>query len=165
MPLADHLSIRSACPGDETGMSMVLMEVLTDWNSTRSGDPAHVLAAYIGHPERIACAVCEGPDGIVGFQSLRLAVPGNTYEVEPGWGIIGTYVRLNLGRQGIGQALFAHNLRAAQTAGLSWIEATIGAGNLGAQAYYEAMGFQTYRTEKGAVRKRCTVPPLSLTLT
>ncbi|AHD08285.1 GNAT family N-acetyltransferase [Phaeobacter gallaeciensis] len=160
MPLADHLTIRSARPGDETGMSMVLTEVLTDWNSTRPGDPAHVLAAYVGHPDRIDCAICEGPEGIVGFQSLRLAVLGNAYEVEPGWGIIGTYVRLNMGRQGIGQALFAHNLRAAQAAGLRWIEATIGADNLRAQAYYDAMGFQTYRTEDGAVRKCCSVLPL-----
>ncbi|ATF17205.1 GNAT family N-acetyltransferase [Phaeobacter gallaeciensis] len=160
MPLADHLTIRSARPGDETGMSMVLTEVLTDWNSTRPGDPAHVRAAYVGHPDRIDCAVCEGPEGIVGFQSLRLALPGNAYEVEPGWGIIGTYVRLNMGRQGIGQALFAHNLRVAQAAGLRWIEATIGADNLRAQAYYDAMGFQTYRTEGGAVRKRCSVLPL-----
>ncbi|UWR91779.1 GNAT family N-acetyltransferase [Phaeobacter inhibens] len=161
MALADPLAIRSARPGDETGMSSVLTEVLRDWNSARPGDPQHVLGAYVSHPDRIECAVCEGPDGIVGFQSLRLAVPGNAYEVEPGWGIIGTYVRLDMGRQGIGQALFNHNLRAAQAAGLRWIEATIGADNLRAQAYYDAMGFQTYRTDDGAVRKRCAVSPLT----
>ncbi|MFS4580973.1 N-acetyltransferase family protein [Phaeobacter sp. C3_T13_0] len=141
-------------------MSAILVEVLNSWQSTRPGDPSHVLDYYISHPDRIDCAVCEKPGvGILGFQSLRLATPGNQYNVEPGWGIIGTYVSLGMGRLGIGAALFQHSLRAAQDAGLTWIEATIALSNPSAQKYYGAMGFQIYKTDTEAVRKRCRVSP------
>ena len=111
-------------------MSVVLAEIIALWKSDRPTSPDHVRAFYIQHPERIECSVAIDETGtIVGFQSLRLAVEDNSYDVTPGWGIIGTYVKLGTARRGIGSALFAASRAAAQKAGLPAIDATIGASN------------------------------------
>ncbi len=57
---------------------------------------------------------------------------GNPYEVEPGWGVIGTHVSPPAARRGVGTALFAASRR-------------------------EAMGFRTYRTSARATGKRYEV--------
>lgn len=136
-------------------MSAVLSEISALWKSGRPTSPDHVRAFYVEHPERIECSVAvDASKTIVGFQSLRLATEGNDYDVTAGWGIIGTYVRLDTGRRGIGTALFAASRAAAQKAGIPAIDATIGADNDKGLAYYEAMGFRTYRETPSAVSKR-----------
>jgi len=94
---------------------------------------------------------------VLGFQSLKLAQAKNIYGVTPGWGVIGTYVALDTGRKGNGKQLFDATFAFAQQAGLSDIDATIGAENAQGIAYYEAMGFQTYRRWETSVSKRFTV--------
>ncbi|WP_432377124.1 hypothetical protein [Agrobacterium rosae] len=49
--------------------------------------------------------------------------------------------------------MFRATLVAAKAAGLENIDASIGADNSLGQAYYEAMGFRTYRTPEGLVCK------------
>ncbi|WP_102225182.1 GNAT family N-acetyltransferase [Acidimangrovimonas sediminis] len=142
--MTDSLLLRPATPADARGMSAILVPILAGWHSSRNGDPATVEAHYIAHPDRIACTLAEAEGRILGFQSLKLARPGNAYGVTPGWGIIGTYVAPDAGRGGIGRGLFAETARAARGAGLPWIDATIGAGNPAGQAYYAAMGFADY---------------------
>ncbi len=152
--------VRPAISADADMMSAVLAEIIALWKSDRPTSPDHIRAFYIEHPERIECSVAvDEAETIVGFQSLRLATPGNSYEVTPGWGIIGTYVKLGTARRGIGSALFAASHAAAQTAGLPAIDATIGADNEKALAYYEAMGFRTYRQMPGAISKRYDFVP------
>lgn len=150
--------VRAALVGDAQGMSSVLHEIVMSWESDRASSQEFVLDFYIRHCDQIACVVAlDADDGVVGFQSLKLAVEGNPYGVAVGWGVIGTYVRLGTGRRGIGRALFAATLRAARDAGISTIDATIGEENGPALAYYEAIGFRTYRSQPGAVCKRLFV--------
>ncbi|EBA14847.1 acetyltransferase, GNAT family protein [Roseobacter sp. SK209-2-6] len=155
--------IRAAQSGDEQGMSPLLEEIFLSWNSTRRSDPAHLLELYIQNPARVECTVAEDGSGqILGFQSLQLAQPGNDYDVQPGWGIIGTYVKMGLSRSGIGRRLFAASQRAAQEAGIAWIDATMGKDSTDAQGYYAAMGFEIYKVaDTGAVHRRCAVPPMN----
>jgi GNAT superfamily N-acetyltransferase len=146
--------VRPATSADAFGMSRVLGEIIAAWKSARPSDPEHVRAAYIEHPDRVQCSVAVDEDGtILGFQSLRRAVEGNQYGVSVGWGIIGTYVSLSAGRRGVGSALFAASRQAALEAGLPKIDASIGADNPQGLAYYEAVGFRTYRTKPGTVCK------------
>lgn len=56
-------------------------------------------------------------------------------------------------RTGVGTRLFASSEQAAIEAGLSQIEAFIGKDNAVPQAYYERMGFETYRQTEAAVCK------------
>jgi len=139
-------------------MSRLLGEIIRLWESERPYDAAHIKAYYIAHPDKIACTVVlDERDNLLGFQSLKLARAGNQYSVTPGWGIIGTYVRLGQSGQGTGRLLFQTTRAAAYDAGLPAIDATIGAGNTPALSYYIAMGFRTYLTPEGAVRKRFDV--------
>lgn len=120
--------------------------------------PTHadeVLARYITDPDRLACTVAvDGNGGILGFQSLKHARVGNPYEVTPDWGVIGTHIHPRAHRQGIGRTLFKVSVTAARQAGLRHIDATIGATNAGALAYYGAAGFVRYREHDGAICKR-----------
>lgn len=157
-PRNPDISVRAAKAGDACEMSAILAEILTQWASDRPRSPSHIRAFYIEHPDQISCAVAvNGAGDVLGFQSLKRAVENNPYDVAPGWGIIGTYVKPGLGRSGIGAALFAVSAQAAKLAGLSKIDATIGKGNVIALGYYESLGFRTYHTKSRAVCKRYRV--------
>ena len=117
-------------------------------------DAAFVLDRYIRHPDQIQCVVAKDADGrILGFQSLKHSVSGNPYGSPVGWGVIGTHIRPSAARRGIGRRFFASTLQAARQNALPAIDATIGTANAEGLAYYEAMGFRTYRQLDGACAK------------
>ena len=154
------MKVRCAIATDAQGMGAVLTEILIMKGSDRASDAEYVRSFYIEHPDNIQCTVAVSDDEtILGFQSLKLAKAGNIYDVSPGWGIIGTYVKLDAGRRGIGAALFTATTLAARQAGLLKIDATIGSDNDLGLGYYDAMGFQTYREKSSAVCKCYTVHP------
>ena len=117
-------------------------------------DGALVRARYLEVADSIACPVADQKGRILGFQSLRRSWPGNPYDVPEGWGIIGTHIHPDVGRKGIGRRLFAVSLSAAKAAGLRHIDASIGADNGPALAYYSAMGFTPYRRGDGIIPHR-----------
>ena len=148
------MKTRPAIPDDAEGMAAVQNEIFAAGLRKTPTDVMAILAAYINHVDRIQCVVAEDDDGrILGFQSLRLAKVGNPWDVESGWGIIGTHVSPLAGRKGVGSALFKDTVQAARAFGLRNIDASIGADNMLGQAYYDAMGFQTYRTPENLVCK------------
>lgn len=148
------MQIRAATPADADEMSRVLREIVAVNGRDRPSDPPFVLAHYIDHPDRIQCSVAVDHDGrILGFQSLKRASAGNRYGVAQGWGIIGTHVSPAAARRGVGAALFEASRTAAARARLPMIDATIGKDNTAALAYYEAMGFRSYRQTDTAVCK------------
>src|SRR5690625_6977147 len=102
----------------------------------------------------VACTVAEQEGQVVGFQSLKWAWPGNPYDVPEGWGIIGTHIHPDVGRSGIGRRLFAISLSAAKASGLRSIDASIGADNGPALAYYSTMSFIPYRQGDGVIPHR-----------
>jgi ribosomal protein S18 acetylase RimI-like enzyme len=148
------VEIREARVSDADGMSQVLEELIAAGKRTKPGDPKFALSHYIEHPDRLHCFVAlHDHSNILGFQSLKIASEGNPYGTCPGWGIIGTHVRPSAARMGVGSRLFTATLNSAREAGLPAIEAYIGAENDAALAYYEAVGFTTYRTADGVVCK------------
>lgn len=154
------MKVRPAEPADSEGMSIVLQEILALWRSDRPSSAGHVRSFYVEHPDRIECSVAVSDDGaILGFQSLKIAKDGSGWNVPAGWGIIGTYVKLAAGRQGIGKALFAATRQAAQAAAMARIDAMIDETNALGLAYYEAMGFRTYRRQSGMISKVYAVSP------
>lgn len=149
--------IRDATSEDVAQMSAFLRELTASGKRKSPDDEAFVLANYINDPNKIRCSVVEDSGVILGFQSLKGALSGNQWGVEPGWGIVGTHIRPSAARRGVGRALFDVTKKAAGKSGLSHIDASIAATNPEALAYYEAMGFQTYRTPDGLVCKRFDV--------
>ena len=149
--------IRDAVLGDVEQMSAFLKELTASGKRKRPDDEAFVRAYYVEDPEKICCSVAEEDGVILGFQSLSHAEAGNPWDVEPGWGIIGTHIRPSAARRGVGRALFAVTRKAAQAALIANIDASIAADNPEALAYYESMGFRTYRTPEGLICKRFAV--------
>ncbi|WP_245484998.1 GNAT family N-acetyltransferase [Rhizobium leguminosarum] len=135
-------------------MSEMLQRLVAAGKRTARADVDFVREHYIGHPVGIRCSLAEDDDGnLLGFQSLIRATDGNPYDTPTGWGIVGTHVSPDAARTGVGSQLFEVTRQAAIEAGLEKIEAFIGIGNEVAQAYYERMGFRTYRTTETAVCK------------
>ncbi|NTE86014.1 GNAT family N-acetyltransferase [Agrobacterium rubi] len=135
-------------------MTAVQNEIFATGLRKTPRDIETIVRVYLQREDNIECTVAENVEGrILGFQSLTHARPGNPYGVAEGWGIIGTHVSPAAARQGVGSALFRATLAAAKAAELENIDASIGADNLLGQAYYEAMGFRTYRTPEGLVCK------------
>ncbi|PIE08699.1 MAG: sortase [Rhodobacterales bacterium] len=148
------ITLRPATPEDAGAMARVQREIFAARGFGPHGDTAWTRARYIDAPGALACTLAEEKGRVLGFQSLQRAGPDNAHGLPEGWGIIGTHIALDAGRRGIGRALFAESLKAARAAGLTAIDATIGAANPGALAYYEAMGFRTWRETGGAIGKR-----------
>lgn len=117
-------------------------------------DASMVRERYLDTETSIACTVAEQGGTVVGFQSLVRAHSGNPYAVPEGWGIIGTHIHPDAGRAGVGRRLFAVSLAAAKAAGLKHVDASIGADNAPALAYYAAMGFVPYREGDGVIPHR-----------
>jgi ribosomal protein S18 acetylase RimI-like enzyme len=148
------MRIRRAVLEDAVVMSQMLQKLVAAGKRTARADPDFVREHYIGHPSGIRCSLAEDDGGnLLGFQSLIRAADGNPYGTPIGWGIIGTHVDPDAARTGVGRRLFEVTQEEAIEAGLEKIEAFIGHGNDTAQAYYERMGFKTYRTTETAVCK------------
>lgn len=148
------MKVREAVLGDAEEISGFLQELAALGKRSLPSDAAYVGSHYIAHADNIRCSVVEDVDGtLLGLQILKRASEGNAYGVTPGWGIIGTHVCPSAGRRGVGRALFAATLEAAQRARLERIDATIGAANPEGLGYYEAIGFRTYKTSVNSVSK------------
>lgn len=148
------MKIRPARPDDAPGLSAVLQAIIAMTGHDRPASVDYVLDNYIDHPDRIACSVAVEGDGILGFQSLRLARAGNPWQVTPGFGIIGTHIGPAAHRKGAGRALLTQSLAAAREAGIPVIDASIGESNSLGLAYYQAMGFRPYRRLPGVICHR-----------
>lgn len=152
------MDTRIALLDDAVAMSRVLREIIAHTGRERPNDEAFVTRQYIANPASVRCTVAIDDEGdVIGFQSLVRAEADNRYDVPAGWGIIGTHISPRAHRQGVGSALFRSSREAAEQAGLEKIDAYIGADNPSGLRYYEAMGFQTYRTPEGIVQKVYTV--------
>lgn len=147
------MQIRDAIVGDVQQMSAFLKELTASGKRTSPDDEVFVRAYYIEDPGKIRCSLAEEDGVVLGFQSLKRAEAGNKWGVEPGWGIIGTHIRPSAARRGVGRALFTASRTAAEAASITNIDASIAANNPEALAYYEAMGFRTYRMPEGLICK------------
>lgn len=152
------IELRPAHPGDAKAMTEVQNAIHRAGLRAAPVDVALVRERYLGHEHTVACTVAERDGRVVGFQSLERAWPQNPYDVPEGWGIIGTHIHPECGRSGIGRRLFAVSLAAARAAGLRHVDATIGADNEPALAYYRAMGFVPYAELDGAIGHRLDLP-------
>ncbi|MCJ2183311.1 GNAT family N-acetyltransferase [Novosphingobium sp. 1949] len=152
------METRAASVDDAEGMGQVLREIIEHTGRQRPHDVEFVMGRYITNPTSIRCTIAIDEAGnVVGFQSLKKAAAENPYDTPEGWGIIGTHISPKFQRQGVGKLLFLSTREAALQAGLEKIDAYIGADNPSGLKYYDAMGFQTYRTPEGIVQKVCSL--------
>lgn len=148
------IDFRDARPDDIDAMVEVQNAIHRAGLRSWPVDAALVEERYFDAEHSVACTVAVRDGVVVGFQSLKRAWPDNPYGVEEGWGIIGTHIHPEAGRRGIGRSLFAVSLAAARSAGVRHLDASIGADNAPALAYYSAMGFTPYRDGEGVIPHR-----------
>lgn len=141
------VTIRPVDPGDVPALCDLLNEVIRVGGATLFERPITV-ETFIDHffksQIQISFLVAEAETGdLLGFQVLL------THEQLPDdWADIATFARVGTKALEIGAALFAETLAIARRFGLVAINATIRADNSGGQAYYDAMGFVTYKVDE-----------------
>lgn len=150
---------RPAHRSDAESMCRLLNTIIIEGGTTAHREPfseEKMIAAYIEAPLGIACTVAVDGDDILGFQSLEW--PDHHWSgdnaLPSGWAVIATYVAQATHGQGIGRLLFSETIKAAETAGVKTIDATIRHENTGGLAYYSRMGFVDYRQYDEACAKR-----------
>lgn len=134
--------VRAAVRADAADMADLVNQIIRIGGTTAHEDempPEQVAGYYIEGPD-VFCGVVAVEDGrLIGFQSV-----GRHPALPDGWGDIGTYVALDMQRNGVGAALFAATCVAARAAGLRVINATIRADNVPGLASYARRGFVDY---------------------
>ncbi|MAZ18202.1 MAG: GNAT family N-acetyltransferase [Ahrensia sp.] len=141
------VTIRPVDPGDVPALCDLLNEVIRVGGATIFERPITV-EAFIDHffksQIQISFLVAAADTGeLLGFQVLL------THEQLPDdWADIATFARVGSQALEIGRALFAETVMIARRFGLLAINATIRADNEGGQAYYDAMGFVTYKVDE-----------------
>lgn len=152
------ITVRTATQNDAEKMASLLNEIIRIGGTTAHRtefDAIRMYEHYIASQRSISCAVAVFETEILGFQSLAWPDPQHQGPdmIAPDWGIIATFAKVGRTQGGIGTALFQHTLDAAKRAGVTAIDATIRHENTGGQAYYNKMGFGTYRQSADTVSK------------
>ncbi len=148
MSEAPTLLVRPVARTDAPALAELLNAVIAAGGTTALEEPftPGVLdACYLTGPEVICCHVAEDEDGVLlGFQTL-----GHYPGLPDGVGDIGTFARIGVTGRGIGSALFAATVKRARELGLSGINATIRADNIGGLAFYTRLGFADHGVTVG----------------
>ncbi|MGL6209356.1 MAG: GNAT family N-acetyltransferase [Paracoccaceae bacterium] len=101
-----------------------------------------VAAAYLTGSQKLCAHVATDGDQLLGFQ-----VVGFYPDMPKGWGDIGTFVRPDIQRGGVGAALFTATLAWAREHRIVSLMAVIRADNAVGLGYYARRGFVDHGTE------------------
>jgi len=139
--LADTIEVRDVARGDAVALAELLNAVIAKGGTTALQEPftpAALERAYLLGPDVLCCFVAVDPANghVHGFQTL-----GRLASLPDDVGDIGTFARLGGTQRGVGSRLFAATRARARALGLSAINATIRADNLGGLAFYRKQGF------------------------
>jgi len=138
--------IRPAVPGDALQMAVLINRIIAIGGTTAQQTPmtSDRMRAHYLLPEGVVSVQVAITNGrLSGFQSLSWQT--NPDDPMPdGWAVIASFVAPDRGRLGIGQKLWSATRRAAVTAGVQTIDATIRADNVGGLKYYGGLGFTDY---------------------
>ncbi len=156
------ITVRPARLSDAEGMMAVINPIIELGGSTAHRtlfDVERMQNHYIAPPLIIACTIAQEGNEIIGYQSVLFPDPDwdGPDKLPEGWAIIASFVALGQHGKGVGQRLFSLTVDAVRAAGVGNIDATIRQENTGGQAYYEKIGFVTYRENKQTVSKKYVV--------
>ncbi|MEZ0002711.1 GNAT family N-acetyltransferase [Sinorhizobium fredii] len=147
MTEAAMISVRRARAEDVTALCAFLNEIIRIGGTTAHETPfthESFVSHFLSGPGFVSCFVAEDGSGQpCAFQGLE-----RSDGLPEDWVDIGTFARPHAKRPGAGTALFAATKAHARDAGLTAINATIRADNIGGLAYYSKMGFTDYKVDK-----------------
>ena len=133
------LTIRPVAPGDAAELADLLNAIIARGGTTAFETPftpGDLDQRYLTGQTVHCCFVAEQDGQLLGFQTL-----GTQNFLPPEIGDIATFTRIGITQSGVGTALFAATTARACALGLSAINATIRADNVGGLAFYSRMGF------------------------
>jgi ribosomal protein S18 acetylase RimI-like enzyme len=134
---------------DGPGLASLLNEIIARGGTTafqRSFTPQRLAESMLLGRWVICCFVAEESDGgLVGFQSLV-----RSEDLPNDIGDIATFSRVGRTQKGIGSQLFAAMKAEARRQGLTAINATIRADNVGGLAFYNKLGFTDHSIDRAA---------------
>ncbi len=139
-----EVTVRPAEAADAAAMAGLLNAIIALGGTTAHEDPftpEAMRAGYVAGARTLCCTVAETDGKIAGFQHLGWPAPGDLPE---GWTAIASFVQPGMAGRGIGRALFAATLLAAEAAGVRTIDATIRADNASGLGYYGSIGFRDH---------------------
>ena len=138
------IEIRDTVRGDAPELAELLNALIAQGGTTALEvpfTPEGLAEAYLVGPGVLCCfvAIDRKSGRLEGFQTLG-RYPGLPDDI----GDIGTFARIDGKQRGVGSALFAATRERAQGLGLTAINATIRADNLGGLTFYRKMGFEDH---------------------
>lgn len=140
--------VRPSRVDDAPALCELLNEIIRIGGTTAIEAPMSALAfgdCFLRGADHIGCLLAEdGTGAVLGFQALE-----HRPDLPNDCGDIATFARLEPKTPGVGRALFAETLLLAKKAGLTALNATIRADNLGGLAYYMKMGFRDHAVKPG----------------
>jgi ribosomal protein S18 acetylase RimI-like enzyme len=135
------LTVRPVASEDAPALAELLNAVIVRGGTTaleHAFTPERLAETYLDGPNVLACLVAVDTETgqPEGFETL-IRDSGLPDDI----GDIGTFARVDGAQKGIGSALFAEMVKAARAHGLTAINATIRADNVGGLAFYAKQGF------------------------
>jgi L-amino acid N-acyltransferase YncA len=133
------LTIRPVTSTDASELAALLNAIIARGGTTAFETPFsadHLRDAYLTGPTVHCCFAAQGDGELLGFQTL-----GTQNFLPADIGDIATFTRLGGTQSGVGSALFAATTARARALGLTAINATIRADNVGGLAFYSRIGF------------------------
>jgi hypothetical protein len=139
------LRIRRAMASDAAPLCAILNAIIEIGGTTAFEIPLNVAEfgdTFLEGKNFLACFIAEdlATGAPLGFQSLS-----RDPDLPENWADIATFTQRAPKVPGVGTALFAQTRIAARALELAAINAVIRADNRGGLAYYDKMGFATYR--------------------
>lgn len=132
---------------DISELCVLINEIIAIGGTTSNVNPlsdAELASKYINETNNICCFVALDEQGaLAGFQSLEYRD-----DLPKDWADIATFARVEPKLRGVGSALFSSSLEFAKENGFVALNANIRADNTGGLAFYEKMGFETYKMNK-----------------
>jgi L-amino acid N-acyltransferase YncA len=143
-PEHSRIDIRDARPGDAAELAELLNAIIAQGGTTALQvpyTPERLAEAYLVGPKVLCCFVAVDRESgrLEGFQTL-----GREAALPDDIGDIGTFARIDGKQRGVGSALFAATRERARRLGLTAINATIRADNVGGLTFYGKQGFQDH---------------------
>jgi len=137
------IAIRKATPDDAEAIIAVLEEIASERVHTAINKPwssGQQRSYLVSLSAREAIHVAQAAQEVVGYQTLELWAP--TIDSMAHVGQLGTFLRSQCRRQGIGEALFRATLDFARQTDYLKFVIQVRASNTPAQSFYERLGFK-----------------------
>ncbi len=147
------IEVRHAALSDAAELADLLNAIIVRGGTTALEEaftPERLAEAYLVGPSVLCCfvAVDRVTGRLEGFQTL-----GRYPNLPDDIGDIGTFARIDGNQRGVGSALFAATRERARQMGLTAINATIRADNVGGLTFYGKMGFDDHSVERAVPLK------------